>query len=242
VAYWKFDECQGTTAYDSSGNGNNGSINIGASAPQTSAGTCTSGNSTDAWYNGRNGKRNYSISLDGTDDHVVVSDDIALDQDSSFSLSTWVKFDTISGNSFYILEKGVNGGAANYYLWWNNNAITPNNSLFCGFYDGSAYRDHTYSWTPTTDEWYHITCAFDDENNNLKIFINGKQVLSEAENNNSPVADNGNLNIGQSRTAAGKFDRQIDDVRIYNYALTETQVKTLYNQGAIRFGPESGSP
>lgn len=35
---------------------------------------------------------------------------------------------------------------------------------------------------------------------------------------------------------------RVDDVRIYNYALTATQVKSLYNNGAVRFGPSTGAP
>ena len=38
------------------------------------------------------------------------------------------------------------------------------------------------------------------------------------------------------------FNGQIDDVRIYNYTLTASQIKTLYNDGAVRFGPASGTP
>lgn len=39
-----------------------------------------------------------------------------------------------------------------------------------------------------------------------------------------------------------KFNGQIDDVRIYNYALTAAQVKDIYNNGAIFFGPSTGAP
>ncbi|TSC88000.1 MAG: hypothetical protein G01um10145_949 [Microgenomates group bacterium Gr01-1014_5] len=68
VGHWKFDECQGTTANDSSGNSNSGTISIGATGTYTSAGTCASGTSTHAWAGGSAGagKRNYVLSLDGT--------------------------------------------------------------------------------------------------------------------------------------------------------------------------------
>jgi hypothetical protein len=52
------------------------------------------------------------------------------------------------------------------------------------------------------------------------------------------------LTIGTLETADSQFfNGQIDDVRIYNYALTSYQVKTLYNENsAVRFGPLTGSP
>jgi hypothetical protein len=73
VAHWKFDECQGGTAYDSSGNANNGTITIGATVPQTVLGTCeTPTDNSGAWYNGVGGKVNSSMSFDGSDDYVSV--------------------------------------------------------------------------------------------------------------------------------------------------------------------------
>jgi hypothetical protein len=44
-------------------------------------------------------------------------------------------------------------------------------------------------------------------------------------------------------TPTNFFNGKIDDVRVYNYALTATQVRTLLNDNsAVRFGPPSGSP
>jgi hypothetical protein len=70
VAHWKFDECQGGTAYDASGNGNDGTITIGATGTQDGIGTCTDGDTSNAWYNGRSGKYNSGMSFDGSDDYV----------------------------------------------------------------------------------------------------------------------------------------------------------------------------
>src|SRR5690606_37356085 len=71
VAWYRFDECEGTTIKDHSGNGNNGTLNIGASGTQTSIGTCeTSG----AWSNGSEGKINSSMSFDGVDDYVRITE------------------------------------------------------------------------------------------------------------------------------------------------------------------------
>jgi hypothetical protein len=38
------------------------------------------------------------------------------------------------------------------------------------------------------------------------------------------------------------FNGQIDDARIFSYALTPQQIKTVINEGAVRFGPVQGSP
>ncbi|KKU90523.1 MAG: hypothetical protein UY22_C0054G0004, partial [Candidatus Amesbacteria bacterium GW2011_GWC1_48_10] len=69
VGWWKFDECAGATANDSSGNGNNGTI-YPVSVGNTAVGTCSSGTSTEMWNDGTTGKRNASLGFDGSDDYV----------------------------------------------------------------------------------------------------------------------------------------------------------------------------
>jgi hypothetical protein len=51
---------------------------------------------------------------------------------------------------------------------------------------------------------------------------------------NTPIIGSGmGANLGNWR-----FNGQIDDVKLYNYALTASQIKQVYNQGAgVRFGP-----
>ncbi len=46
-----------------------------------------------------------------------------------------------------------------------------------------------------------------------------------------------------SSTLCCGYNGQMDDVRVYNYALTQAQIRTVYNENAaIRFGPLTGSP
>src|SRR5690606_5073324 len=88
VAHWKFDECEGTVAHDSSGNGNHGTINIGASGSQSTAGTCqTSG----AWANGKDGRFNGSLNFDGTDDNVSIPYSEKLKLGNSGTIAAWYK-------------------------------------------------------------------------------------------------------------------------------------------------------
>jgi len=69
IGLWKFDECTGNTAYDASGKGNNGTITLAAGS-QTTAGNCATVDTATAWYNGKDGKYNSSLSFDGNDDYI----------------------------------------------------------------------------------------------------------------------------------------------------------------------------
>ncbi|MBI2039505.1 hypothetical protein HYT18_00350, partial [Candidatus Microgenomates bacterium] len=46
----------------------------------------------------------------------------------------------------------------------------------------------------------------------------------------------------RSYTATSYLNGQIDDVKIFNYALTAVQVRTIYNSGGARYGPSTGTP
>jgi hypothetical protein len=80
--------------------------------------------------------------------------------------------------------------------------------------------------------WTLITCVKDGSG--MTQYINGKYSAYEA---NASSITNPTVNIGRGRASEYYTKGQIDDVRIYNYALTTTQVKTLYNENsAVRFG------
>ena len=81
IGWWKFDETNGTLAYDSSGNGNDGNLTGGPT-----------------WATGKIGG---ALSFDGVDDYVVTDVTTGLD----FSVSTWVK---TSDKDAHIM--GLNGG------------------------------------------------------------------------------------------------------------------------------------
>ena len=69
-----------------------------------------------------------------------------------------------------------------------------------------------------------------------KIYIDGIIEASATNATGNIGANNGNLAIGRWEYTPGRyFTGQIDDVRVYNYALTAAQVRDVYNSGAVGF-------
>ena len=231
IAHYKFDECQGGTAYDSSENQNNGTITIGSTLPQNSVGTCTDGQSTSAWYNGRNGKYNYSLKFDGADDKVDVNDNASLES-STISISTWVYITGTTGNYQVVAIKG----STDYEI-----SITSDLHPRFGITNSSASRvvwDLT-SITLSQNTWYQLALTYDGLQ--INAYVNGQYIDHRDQTGNVRNSVSG-LAIGYL-TNTYWLKGQIDDVRIYNYALTATQIKNLYNQGsAVQFAPITGSP
>ncbi|PIZ96351.1 MAG: hypothetical protein COX79_05340 [Candidatus Levybacteria bacterium CG_4_10_14_0_2_um_filter_36_16] len=237
IAHWKMDECQGGTANDSSGNNNNGTITIGGSGTQTSAGTCTTAST--AWGNGATGKYNASLNFDGNDDYITVAHTSQLIPTGEITLSAWVKTsstiatiisktDTSTPWNGYIINIGDSGGNDGKLCYWPGNYPT-------------------YSWTCTTSRtvndssWHHVLITH--SGTTASYYIDGKFVESKTVGSRTTTSTQ-NLLIGEENaTTTRGFNGQMDDVRIYNYALTVSQIKQLMNQGsAVRFGPSTGTP
>ena len=226
IGWWKLDECQGNTAYDWSENNNNGTINIGSGGSQNSLGTCQIGTSA-AWTNGATGKINSSLNFGGIDDYINVGTNSIFNITGDLSLSAWVKPTSNSG-CFGIIDKSSGGSGSNApYLFWR---CSQTFNFYRG--NGSNYDSLITSKNYPANNWYHLTIV---SGTNNKIYING--ILDNTANKNYTYTGNSNpLLIGaMSTTPTLPFQGQIDDVRIYNYALTSEQVKMLYNGGAVSF-------
>jgi hypothetical protein len=221
VAYYKFDEGSGTTnVYDSSGNNN--------------AGTMNGGINESAWTNGRIGG---ALELDAdSSQYISAADDSTLRMNASHSLMAWVHLVDTDNHNFFIEKAASGGDLSNYYLWWNQST----SNITAGFRDSgdTAWEESYYNWTPVANEWYHLATVFDSDADTRQIFVDGVEVLNEAETAEPYTANPEQFLIGAQRNLANFLDAKIDEVRVYNYARTPQQIIQDMNAGH----PAPGSP
>jgi hypothetical protein len=226
LAWYRFEECQGTTANNVMGNAHHGTINPGSSG-NTAVGTCTSGNTAHMWFDGATGKYDASLGFDGTDDTVTVADDYALRFDYSgqcFSLLAWVKRDsTGSLDTIISKEDAANDG---YSL-----KVNADNTVSCTLNDTTLTSTHTLD-----TNWHHVACTI-NRSGTGQIYINGDKSGAAVDTSSITMATTATLTIGaRSYTPAGTyFGGLIDDLRIYNYSLTEPLVRSAMNYGSTHF-------
>ena len=246
VGWWKFDECTGGTTYDASGNANNGTINLSTTGTQTTAignGDCTTNASTPR-YNGRIGKYNASLNFDGTDDYVSLGASTNLLRNiSAASASVWVNSSVLAVQKIFDISVGT---SINSRL----EISVDTTNFLCTGRSGDAETAQsvaTTGITPLLGTWYHVTCVIDYASDSILIYVNGRRVPTSGSpaftatttSDTSPQI----VVMGANADFTTPFNGQIDDVRVYNYALTSTQIRTLYNQdSAVRFGPATGAP
>lgn len=227
VAQWDMDECQGNVIHDLSGNGNDGTVTIGATGTQTSLGTCTT--SSTAWGNGVSGKLNSSLNLDGTDDYATITPRTTVSS-ANATISLWA-YPTSSTVNNYLFDSGTTSNQFNL-IWY------PANATYKGF-AGHFGSGSTWATSPAVaaiNTWHHVVIT--SNGTNTKLYVDGKQLSSVAmDTATTPTI----WKIG-STSSSNYFSGKIDDVRVYNYGLTAQQVQTLYTGGAVRFGPAVGTP
>lgn len=188
--------------------------NTGTNAADAStngnAGTLTNG---PTWTTGKIGS---AIDFDGTDDQVSIPDTDSLDMPNSFSVSAWIRPDLLSGYR-NIVVKNCGGTDTNYTL------ETFGSELDFGYSDAIYY---TSGVGLQTGQWQHVVGTYDWDANLLRIYRDGVQVLTANESHGVPVSTCP-VHIGY-HWAGEAFDGRIDDVRIYNRALSADEIADLY--------------
>ncbi len=243
IAHWKLDECQGNTLNDSSGKGNNGTLTVGASGSQTTAGTCTTAST--AWGNGSTGKFNGSLNFDGSDDYVSIADTSIFSPDvGEQSVSVWFKTSAdYSGGIGYIFS---NVGTTTTHRF--NIYVNTTNRVACNV--GNASGSGTVSPSPLVNDgaWHHFVCtlSYNGSSHEVYMFLDGKTVSGSAGFNGNTITTTGrSKTIGTYAATVGSnnFTGQIDALQIFNYRLSIYHARKLYNNNAsLFFGPSSGSP
>jgi hypothetical protein len=238
VLWLSFDENQGSTAYDLSNNGNNGTIH-GASWVTPTDGTLYNG---PTWVDGKYGK---ALSFDGVDDFLQTQSSINL-VGSSSTWSFWMKvnsFEPAWGNKGLLGSNGFGPNTITFVL---------NSSNTVGFHVG----DSAGNWIGITDPtpltinvWYHYVGVIDYSAHQTKLYRNGELVGTNTFTNdinfNFPVKFTNNWNTyynGQWYTV--RYNGLADEVRVYNRALDAREIAFLYRSepGQVYMQADSLSP
>jgi chitodextrinase len=211
VAAYGFNEGTGTTATDASGNGHNGTI---TSATWAAAGK----------YGG-------ALQFNGTSALVTIPDAASLDLASGMTLEAWVNPSSVSAAWRDVIYKGVD----NFYLEaTSGNGGVPDAGLIAG----GSYADTYGKAVLPTNTWSFLTETYDGST--VRLYVNGIQVASTAHTGSIATSTNP-LQIGGDSIYGQYFAGLIDNVRVYNVALSAAQIQTDQLTGVI-VGPDTTPP
>jgi len=208
VGYWKFDEGTGTNAYDASGNGNDGTL---VNSP-----TWT----TDAK------KGDYALEFNGIDNYVSLGNIRTLDPGTGdYTWSGWLKFGGFTGTYREIWYANACGGVHGFGFILNNSS----NWMYYEIYGPVGGRQSkNISSADYLNEWHLWTFVITPSDHKVKIFVDGELKSTGNFDNWGDIASVSTLIIGSHGTIY-YYDGLIDDVRIYNRALSAEEVEAMYN-------------
>jgi hypothetical protein len=196
-----FEEGEGTTAYDASGNNNNGTLD------------------GRVVYTTDRAVGSYALSFDGIDDCVLCPANLLLRPDD-ISVSLWVKHAKDTSSSYGGIIQGAYGnGYRNGFR-----ILDYRNSPLAQINFGNARPISIIGSAFAANEWSHVVVTYDHRK--IRLYQNGKLVVESPETRNinweSSASD---LSIG---LAQWYFNGLIDKVMIFGSALTAQQVRQLY--------------
>ena len=213
VGYWKFDEGSGTTASDSSGNGNTGTLHGGA--------TWTVGKSANA------------LDFNGVNGYVQIPQSSSLDVTAQVTVEAWVCLrayvDSVGEESHLVSRSDGSGGPLYVLGTHTNGTISCDTGPFTGYHSSVA--------TLPLNSWTHLAMTYNGTI--VCLYINGLLDSNYAQSGSIPTTTNW-LAIGCKPTGThggpGTYaytNGTIDEVRIYDRALSQQEIQADMGESVI---------
>ncbi len=204
IGIWKFDEDSGATAYDSSGNLNNGTLI--SSPTRVASSSCKAGK---------------CLNFDGSTNYVDLGNPSELQITGNQTITMWLKPDDLSieRNPFAksygaegTIKQGTDGIMTYYYGTAGGNS-TP-------------FQSFSSSGNVSIGNWYFVALVRDLTNTRLHWYINGS--LDNSADASYGTASTSTLSAYIGDGDSGNYAGSIDDFRIYNRALSADEINALY--------------
>ena len=201
VGYWTFDEGKGDATKDSSKYGNDGKLS-GAT-----------------WAKGVIGS---ALQFNGVTDYVNMCSPGSGVIDKAVSIEAWIK---ATGNNAQANLVFAGPECYGFGIW------IQGGRFFAGLWNSEGNQYSAISTiSPTPDQWYHVVMTCDlDTGKAVKLFINGKLNCSTVASGTAIKSGYASIDIGGRMPSSWYFKGVIDDVKLYNRALSEEEIGNSYN-------------
>ena len=213
VAYWSFDSVSGNTVEDTFGD------NDGTAVGEPLFGT------------------EYGVNGDGvrlvaaeTQSITVTHDDSLNFTASSFSISAWFNTSTTGVRQFIASKRDENTGDGGYSL-----RVNEDSKIRAGVGRGGNNTFFSTIGTYADGQWHHVVFVGSRDANAMYLYVNGVLDATSGAWSTRPMDTTNNFTIGNEPDSVGFFNGSLDEIAIWNRALTDDEVSEIYNDGKGRF-------
>ena len=199
IGRWKFDEAEGTVAHDSTG-ANNGTVH-GAQ-----------------WTSGKFGG---ALDFDGADDYVSINQ---IGEFDAVTIAMWINIDKLrdkESNLFHVdgWREGIIHCLVDEQRLMFSQLLKSGNEI--------EERSNFMFSKDNLGQWHHVAVAYDSPKKTLSFYVDGQlDRLHQCEETQPANLDS--FRIACHDITMNCFDGQIDDVQIYDYALSADDIATVY--------------
>lgn len=216
---WHFEG----NADDTSGNGNNGTVN-GATI-----------------VTGRVGNEAYSF--DGSNDYITAPSALSLQITGDISIAVWINADSYSQYESIIQYANAGESEANNHLYNVTWANSGGDIRLFWEYGGGNNVITDFNTNLNTGQWYHIVVVRDASETKAHLYVDGTLFGSETYSNNPTGGTTSQLWIGTDGGTSGYFDGTIDEVALWDRTLSSSEVHDLFflQSGSAASGSAPGT-
>jgi len=208
VAHWKFNESSGLTATDELGLSNGNLVNL----------------SENAWVRGLDGNA-LDFGSNNTSGYVTIADNatIHVDSSQSFTYSVLLSSDFFKGGNTIVLSKGVWNDLGMYDIELTGTSV----SFGVKGKTQATWYTTSFAGKFKPGNWVHLACVRDRAADSLRIYFNGESLGAMKDDADGTVDPAGAPLIIGAYESSRHYKGKMDDLRLYNYALSAEEVTTL---------------
>jgi unsaturated rhamnogalacturonyl hydrolase len=220
VANWPCNDNSGTTVLDESEFGNNAlMMNMDESA----------------WQAGAVGA---ALRFDGIDDYITVPHNEVFNFSiNSFTISFWIK-QTVQDKAMRYIIKGTHtdpGTGRRYEVFHHQNNVVRFSI------DDNAVKTvaEASNTNFVTGDWVHVVAIRDTDEDVIELYAN-KELQISVEDNTGDISQSEALLFGVSPDEENtNYEGLLDEIKLYNYAINDSMINTLYNEGITNIETQS---
>jgi len=196
---------------DISGNANNGTLTNGPT------------------FNPSNGG---SVVFDGVDDYVSINTPSSINLNNNITIDLWINFVSFVQSNPRIIEIQDSAYSVQILRDGGNSKLSTKHSKWETGINNTAWS------TPVNNTWYNIICIFQPSTNNTTLYQNGIN-LSSTSASNVGIGNQSNkiiLGVRSDFNSTTWLNAYLPNIKIYNRALTSTEILQNFNATRSRFG------
>ena len=166
------------------------------------------------------------------------ADSAGLSMTGDLTISGWIKPESVTATTFFDIAGKWDGSSESYLLALYGDELRM-------YIDASANYKTTNSANLIAGTWYYVAGVYNSTTPEVRLYVNGAEQAGIVSGTipQGIGDDGGRFHIGaedSSTSATNFFDGVIDEVKVYPFAMTPSQLNTDYNQGkSLRMGAVS---